>query len=722
MARPNQEEIGQGSEARGKVPTCRDRLWRSEIEAAIESTEAQAATLEDRRRQRTPCRCPGGWGHNQYDFEVNMIFSDRAETSIHYDSSFFIGSYGRPKKKYEQPDRVYGLVQTENFKVLLDSADKRVPLDEDTRILRHTLESSPFKRDREPLLFPFLIVEAKPDTVGDSAAVEMQTAFCIRRLLMLQDGLRAATGVKSRWHAGSLVWFFAYHGNEWSIKASFTDYGDSSIPSYCTVDLWKGDICNKSCALQLLLIVDYIFDWARDVYRQSILTELHILTGRETLSTDPDIFSTIGRRNSRIPSEWPNPSQEIGSDNGVLDNGDDDDDDEKGATNSPLITSRQSLGIVKDASTIRSRFLSLQITEKDIDSLLLSFATVEAENNAVRTMIQCLDHSWRMTAEALSGLEGLWSNVRLREDNRDPEDVFHVRIVILMHVSVDWVPVRQLTYLAISEGALKVLMSRTGLSVASSGLQTDFVGVPAIKKSEIEAFVASIMEQSIVDNLTAATSMLCLSSHFYRQAGKIPKKWHLKRSGKYFVGFSLDGSPSVLELVETIYESHKIGRREPTDPYIRFSQNEATQTIKSREFCMWPQLDHICQDTNGCALVDGLNLHTNGARYCLYILTRRDFEASTIPYIVESLAEGGLYYSTMQIGPNLRPGQYFKYLNEPTISRRLWRDVETLSSLREWIEGLKQTRLIGETGETPDSPIVLSSDEESMNDDYMDED
>jgi hypothetical protein len=135
-------------------------------------------------------------------------------------------------KKYEKPDRVYGLMQTENFKILLDSADKRVPLDEDIRILRHTLEVSPFKRDREPLLFPFIIIEAKSDTVGDTAAVEMQTAFCIRRLLMLQDGLRAATGEESLWQTGPLLWFFAWHGNEWEIKGSFIDSSSTSTPRY----------------------------------------------------------------------------------------------------------------------------------------------------------------------------------------------------------------------------------------------------------------------------------------------------------------------------------------------------------------------------------------------------------------------------------------------------------------------------------------------------------
>jgi hypothetical protein len=461
--------------------------------------------------------------------------------------------------------------------------------------------------------------------------------------------------------------------------------------------------------------VDYIFDWARDVYRQSILNELNILTSGEMQSTDPDIFSTIERRESRISSEWPSLSQELhGVDSGAL--------EERKVSGSPLIDSRRSLGVVKEASAIQSRFLALHITEDDVKNFLLSFSSAEASNSVVRTMIQYLNYSWRVTAEALSGLETMWTKFEPREGNHAPEDVFHVKVVILMHVSADWVPVRQLTYLAISEGALQVLMSKAGLPNARSGLETHFHDFPIVEKSRIEGFLASVMEQSIVDNLTAAVSMLCLSSSCYRRAGKIPHKWLLKRSNNYFAGFSLDRSPSILELVASIYESHKIGRREPTDPYIRFSQNLTSQTIDSREFCLWPRLDPICQDTNGCALVDGLNLHTDGPRHCLYILTKRDLDASNTAYIVENLSEGGLYYSTLQLGPHLRPGEYFQYLNRSTRSRRLWREVDTLDSLREWIEGLKQPGLARGAGETFGSPIVLSSGEESAGDDYMDED
>lgn len=42
--------------------------------------------------------------------------------------------------------------------------------------------------------------------------------------------------------------------------------------------LWEADITNKDGAIQLLLIVDYICDWARSVHREAIIRELLKLT------------------------------------------------------------------------------------------------------------------------------------------------------------------------------------------------------------------------------------------------------------------------------------------------------------------------------------------------------------------------------------------------------------------------------------------------------------
>ncbi|KAJ6083497.1 hypothetical protein N7467_007632 [Penicillium canescens] len=131
------------------------------------------------------------------------------------------------------------------------------------------------------------------------------------------------------------------------------------------VHLWNGDICLLDGALQLLLIIDYIFDWARDIYREAIINELNTLATGEVNDKDPDIFSTISRRMSHIAS-WM--------------------DQDKAHTQTSFISEPEDPsflnitlpeGVIRDASIIESRFLLLQITEDDVDTFLLSFSSVQ---------------------------------------------------------------------------------------------------------------------------------------------------------------------------------------------------------------------------------------------------------------------------------------------------------------------------------------------------------
>lgn len=63
------------------------------------------------------------------------------------------------------------------------------------------------------------------------------------------------------------------------------------------MNLWVGCISSKEGALRLLLIIDYIFDWARDIYRESIITELRNLGAPNptSLGNDSEIFSMVDR-------------------------------------------------------------------------------------------------------------------------------------------------------------------------------------------------------------------------------------------------------------------------------------------------------------------------------------------------------------------------------------------------------------------------------------------
>ncbi|KAL4962169.1 uncharacterized protein BDV14DRAFT_210694 [Aspergillus stella-maris] len=711
-------------------PTCRARLWRSEVEADVELSDAQALSLDERRRKRTACRCSVTLGPNQDFHGVNMIFSDRAETSIHYNPPLPIRSGKRTKKRYEQPDRVYGLIETQNIKELLDSPYRRTAADGSQESVRDTLEASPFKGDRKPLLFPFLLVEAKSDTIGDTAGLERQSAFTIRRLITIQDELRAATGKETSWLTGPLVWFFGWHGEDWYVRSSFIDDTGPS-QRYCILDLWQGNIRKHSSALQLLLIVDYIFDWARDGYRPTIIKELSTLAGSEMQVFDPDIFSTGDPSQSQLPTSQLSglsPSQELSW--LQIDPSD----------SASLNVTRPPLGVVRDASNIESRFLGLCISETDVDEFW-DFMDVESSSEAsLQGILKSLQGSWRVTGDTLSFIQACWSErggaPNAQASDSADDQTFHVKITISFHVADDWTPIQQLTYLAVSERALRLLLLQAHGSASfhmPEGLQEQISSAPTVGASQVEPFIASIKRQSIVGNLTAAIDMLCMSSTVSRTPGRIPVKWRLGRSDTCdsFVGFVLDSVPSILAAVVALHDASNKALGDALTNRAAWaisSRDKISLAIHTAEPCLWQRLDPICHDGRGCALVDGLSLPGNNAmpaaRFCLFIISRYDFGGfvADIPGIIQGLAEGGLYYSTLLLNSNLQISDCSGYLNRLKRARLLWRAADSLGLLMHWIEDLEsQPQRPEGPGQTPDSPILIPSGEESEVD-PMDED
>ncbi|KAI9881087.1 MAG: hypothetical protein M1830_008245 [Pleopsidium flavum] len=283
-----------------------------------------------------------------YEVGTNPPFSDRAQELIIHEP---ILKSELPKQ--EQPDRVYGLQQTKNFEKLL--SEPVVP-SIDSNVVRkpvgETIKSSPFPEDGEPQLFPFLIVEAKSEKGHDGFdAIEMQTAFPIRTLLKLQQDL-LNTVAEHESKDSPLVWFFANRGDDWRVYCGYTAKKDGVV-TYEVLDLWNGRILSKDGALQLLLIVDYIFDWARDIDRPSILRQLKILSTVDasdaiSLSNDSDIFSMRGYVSNWIP---PPPSAQEVPDVDILDTGEDQDEDSLLAIPVP----NTKLGVVRSASIIESQ-------------------------------------------------------------------------------------------------------------------------------------------------------------------------------------------------------------------------------------------------------------------------------------------------------------------------------------------------------------------------------
>ncbi len=90
---------------------------------------------------------------------LNELFSDRVEERIFYDP---IIRKELPKEDY--PDRIYGLRRTKNFD---EALSKRYLYgnsgDGPARLISEVIISSPFVESVDPLLFPFLIIEAKSE-------------------------------------------------------------------------------------------------------------------------------------------------------------------------------------------------------------------------------------------------------------------------------------------------------------------------------------------------------------------------------------------------------------------------------------------------------------------------------------------------------------------------------------------------------------------------------
>ncbi|KAH7389010.1 hypothetical protein BKA64DRAFT_645482 [Cadophora sp. MPI-SDFR-AT-0126] len=165
------------------------------------------------------------------------------------------------------------------------------------------LQATPFHQRGEPLLFPFLVLEAKSEEGKGHRNCGIQTSLPIWGLLKSQERLSELSYPLEEL-GGPFVWYISYLGDSWRVSGCHITVSKAR-KHYNIRDLWNGRVSSPDGALQLLLIVDYIFDWARDLYRPSILHCLETMDEdfetRMSFAADTDINST--RRTCRLDAE-----------------------------------------------------------------------------------------------------------------------------------------------------------------------------------------------------------------------------------------------------------------------------------------------------------------------------------------------------------------------------------------------------------------------------------
>ncbi|OBT59599.1 hypothetical protein VE04_00034 [Pseudogymnoascus sp. 24MN13] len=579
---------------------CRARLWRSELEVEKASLEPFSESLEERQRKRVPCMCRRGKrGVDAMEQGVSLLFDDRAQEAILHEAAL----QAAMQKKEEQPDRVYGLRKTNRLERLLCwTEDKRV--EAGGKMIGESVQSTPFRPDGEPIVFPFLALEAKSEKGRDAFSdIETQTAFTIRSLLTLQENLRRAAGEDSEWESGPLVWFLANKGEQWRVAAAYIDY-KSGIRNHRIIDLWDGRIVSSDGALQLLLIVDYIFDWARDSYRETIISELRSLAMDNTssLGNDSDIFSLQDR-----VAFWPQfpPAQESR----------DDEEENPSQPNASTTTTTQDRlkkfdspnGVLRDTSFIRSRCMALHITKDNFSLLMKSMQTADKARKAAENILRCLKDAWRINNEALDKIELAWTGAD-RENTSwyGLEKVFLVTMTLSAYISPDWEQTRELCYLAVSEGVVEELFQHAKLKSNQRWLSSDF---PWVGEEEFVSFFSSYLEMSAEDNLLAAISRSSVSTKLFtgktdRTTTKtddcaetntwwVPSVEKLPGRTKYRFDAAIlpDSQAHTRGFVSSIYNLYKIGRNEPSSSILRISNRiDHKQRREGALESMWPSL------------------------------------------------------------------------------------------------------------------------------------
>ncbi|KAK3297244.1 uncharacterized protein B0H64DRAFT_431222 [Chaetomium fimeti] len=479
---------------------CRGRLWRSEQEVDPGNTDGAAARrLRERQRDREPCACDPSEQHDDLDDPgISPLFDYHIEEAMVYPPEL----KSELAKREEKPDRIYGLRSTRRLERLLSSTDNRPSAA--GQCVGDSITSHPFRGDAEPPNFPFFVLEAKSEKGADSFSdAAYQTAFAIRELLLLQENLRAAAGEDREWDAGPLVWFLSYKGEEWKVSIAYIEIKDG-CQYFRIVQLWRGAVNVKDGALQLLLIIDYIFDWARDMYREAIIQSLRKLAISDSKSLayqDSDIMSTYYARDrvglwAEVNPEADNTNTGawVGQESGIKD---------------ALRSFDTKSGVIRDIRYIKSRFFGLYVTRENLTAFLGSRDSDLGSKNLAASLLKHLVEGWRVKGETLDALEFDWTGKDRGQGQSHREVTFLVVAGVAAYLSFDWEQTRELSYLAVEESAVDDILVHAGYKLARGHKLSD---LPFVDKDAFSDILLVLRRQSTGSNLLACISRVCLST------------------------------------------------------------------------------------------------------------------------------------------------------------------------------------------------------------------
>ncbi|OQV09476.1 hypothetical protein CLAIMM_13594 [Cladophialophora immunda] len=634
------------------------------MEVALTAANGSLDDLATRQKTRKTCQCPSRKrGEDQFDEGLNPLFDDRADEEIQYEDEI------RTKlAKGKKPDRVVGLRLTKRLDRILHETEGR-----EGDLIADSIRTTPFQPSMKPLLFPFLLIEAKSEKSPDAfSKIDAQSGFALRSLLQLQRDLLHASAENRQSGVEPLVWYLAYRGEQWRLSGAYVEEKQhASRPNYRILQLWGGDITDENEALRLLLILDYVFDWARDIYRREIICGLLSLApnASQSLIADTDVGSTY------------NDFAHFG----------DVDNDEPAIGNNLVHT--EPFGVLhllkffdkeclafRDARYMAHKVWALHVTLENLDDFLSKMNTTEKAMQLARQLWRsiCGEGTWSVTADCLNAVEKLWTG-----QDREPHTFQNPEQPFLASFAVDsyftrgdyrgprrldlWDQVHALTYVAIAHDAVHALRERT--KFRPSSLQLNVADSPEVSTGAVLDLFSSVRFASVQQCFAGAIARSRLSSQFGPTSLQ-DRKGHPRDYPK-----SLTWSTPILArsrsprhvspagLPRKIYKLLKIGMAEPSESFLRVSQQFTMHNIEATcgtQMTWASSTREIIQKYNA-VLVEGVDSETLYGKkhprtwYCLFVL---DMPSTKGPEGTGTFGGPEVFGGTLRTFFNVRLGEY----------------------------------------------------------------
>jgi hypothetical protein len=289
-------------------------------------------------------------------------------------------------------------------------------------------------------------------------------------------------------------------------------------------------------------------------------------------------------------------------------------------------------GCLRSATCIESRVKGLFISRDNVDTLLQSVRDKERFARGVLSVLPSnKTFNMKLTAHDLSNIHEIWTGDAGNSTIAGQFETFHTKLAFRSFFTETWDLVRELSYLAVSDGAIEVLIARSrrsrsftleSFSPATNSLATELHRLRTgcaefnVHAAMVRLSLAFVMEPGVVTRSRGRKKMF-LSSYL----AIVNTSEEAEKCGRINESYAV---------IYKIYSSHTIGgRRLLQEPYIRNSSREEQQSnydanANSHPIAL-PNAQHVCKESQGnhefvlmTGKLDDLALGKSQPELCLY--------------------------------------------------------------------------------------------------------